>query len=462
MSTLEDDLRAALRADAEALRVPDRPALDIDLIEPGGPPGARWLLVATCAALVAGGVLVVAQVRGGDPESSTLVVSGPSVTTAPVPTVPPDTTAQLEDVAARAVNGWVAFDSSRSGEGDIYLVRPGEDARRLEVPGSETAVETCPAWSPDGTRLLFGRVTGSTDTPAGNAELVVVSVAPDGATGAPTVISLDGYVVNGWGSYPCGIWASDGRWVALRGPSDVWVMDTVSAAVRRLPDLRPTDLEWRPGTDQLAIAGAVDTTRGNEGLTTPVSIYSTSTGELHQLGSVEAGSIAWSPDGSTLAYTGVYEPQAGRSLDGLWLVNADGSNQRLLVADNGNANHGIGPVWSPAGDRIAYQRLCCARAETHEVVLVNVDDGTETVIEPPQADGPGENVRWYPFSVSWSPDGTTLLYTAWRSGLPPGEEDGRAHVITVPADAPHNVTVLSLLFGVTNGNQAQMWGRQPE
>lgn len=100
----------------------------------------------------------------------------------------------------RAVNGWVAFDSSRSGEGDIYLVRPGEDVRRLEVAGSQTAIETCPTWSPDGTRLLFGRVTASSDTTAGNAELVVVPVASDGAAGAPTMIALDGYVVNGWES----------------------------------------------------------------------------------------------------------------------------------------------------------------------------------------------------------------------------------------------------------------------
>ena len=57
------------------------------------------------------------------------------------------------------------------------------------------------------------------------------------------------------------------------------------------------------------------------------------------------------------------------------------------------------------------------RGEQHEVVLVNVADGTETVIEPPKADGRA----WYPFTVSWSPDGTTLLYAAWSmDGGPDG------------------------------------------
>ena len=72
-------------------------------------------------------------------------------------------------------------------------------------------------------------------------------------------------------------------------------------------------------------------------------------------------------------------------------------------------------MWSPTGDRIAYQRcegwpdVDGCNGERHEVVLVNVADGTETVIEPPTADGR----EWYPFTVSWSPDGTTLLYAAW-------------------------------------------------
>jgi Tol biopolymer transport system component len=401
-----------------------------------------WLAVASVAAVLA---VVVALMRFEDDQAVDVV---------PVTEVPPVT--GVPQATGPAPNGWVALDSRESGGGDIYLVRPGEVARRLEVAGSDTTDEpSCPTWSPDGTRLLFGRLTGSSDTTTGDAELVIVPVGLDGGAGAPTVIALDGFdVLEGFDPHPCAIWAPDGRWVALAGSGEVWVVDTQTSTIRHLPDLRPMDLEWRPGTDELAITGDLGPNRSADGLSTPVTVYSVSTGELHQLGSVEAGSLTWSPDGSTLAYTG------GENQDGLWLVDADGNNERLLVADTGTANHGIGPVWSPTGDRIAYQRLCCGRAETHEVVLVNVADGSQTVIAPPQTDG----LPWWPWTVSWSPDGTTLLYTAYSDAPGDSEQQG---LIAVPADAPTNLAVLADSrvdsFAPEHHQLVliQNWGRQP-
>jgi Tol biopolymer transport system component len=357
-----------------------------------------------------------------------------------------------------ATNGWVAVDAYQDG-GGIYLVRPGEDARRLKVAGPGATSDACPAWSPDGTRLLFGRLTGSPGTGSKDAELVIVPVGSDGAIGAPTRIGLDRFeVLEGFDAHPCGTWAPDGRWVAFAGTGEVWVVDTQTGEIRHLPDLRPSDLEWRPGTDKLTIAGDMGADRGAPTLSTPVTVYSVSTGELSHLGSVEAAHITWSPDGTSLAYTG-----GENETRELGLVDGDGTNERLLVADLWEAIHGIGPVWSPAGDRIAYQRCLggpnvdCS-GENHEVVLVSVADGTETVIEPPKADGH----EWYPFSVSWSPDGTTLLYAAWQNSesLPGG-------VIAVPAEMPSDATVLiDSIDPVPNVYShlwapIQMWGRQP-
>jgi Tol biopolymer transport system component len=55
-----------------------------------------------------------------------------------------------------------------------------------------------------------------------------------------------------------------------------------------------------------------------------------------------AAEARWSPDGRRVAYT------AGGQL---WIANADGSGRKKLTSLNGQAS---GPVWSPAGDEIAF------------------------------------------------------------------------------------------------------------
>lgn len=477
---LERRLTAMLSERAAAIEVQSDP--NGILVHPGTAgerhPGRGWAAVAAATiAVLALGLLALA--RSQEPDSVRIAAvpptpppsTEPATTSAIVPadappaTPPADTTAP-DLTSAPVTNGWVAFDADLPTGGGIYLVRPGEDARRVEVAGSDSADEACPAWSPDGTRLLYGRVTGSAGTSVDDAELVIVPVGMDGAIGDPTVIALDGFdVPDGFEVHPCGIWAPDGRWVALAAADEVWVVDTQTGAIRREPAARPIDLEWRPGTDQLVIAG--DMTNRAAWVSSPVLIYSVSTGELRQLGSVEATHVTWSPDGSTLAYTDT-DVDPGE----LWLVDADGANERLLVADIGRAIHGIGPVWSPTGERIAYQRLVCDFAgscgERHEVVLVSVADGTETVIAPPQTGDQNLSVSWYPLIVTWSPDGTTLLYTAWNQttdALPEG-------VIAVPADTPSDATVLDdsthpkVNYLVPNYKDrqwvwSQMWGRQP-
>ena len=355
------------------------------------------------------------------------------------------------------------IDAAQSGGGDIYLVRPGEDARRLEVAGSDTADEACPAWSPDGTRLLFGRVTGSSDTTFSDAELVIVPVGLDGAAGAPTVIALDGFdVLQGFDPHPCAVWAPDGRWVAFGGAGEVWVVDTQTGAIRRLPDLRPSDLEWRPGTDQLAIAGDMGTNRAAPTLSTPVTVYSVSTGELHQLGSVEAAHLTWSPDGSTLAYQGGEDDP-----DELWLVDADGANERLLVADSARRTTASVP--------------CGPRPVTASPTNALRSPGSRM---PRAARGrPRERCRW-------EPDGhrATADRRAERAGavvplqrhVVAGRHDAALHgvepspgraelpngVIAVPADTPSDVTVLTDAIDPVAGSThrwvpIQMWGRQP-
>ncbi len=56
---------------------------------------------------------------------------------------------------------------------------------------------------------------------------------------------------------------------------------------------------------------------------------------------------SWSPDGITIAWT---------SNNGVWLMNADGSNQREFIG-----NYSSAPSWSPDSKKIVFSKLTPTR-----------------------------------------------------------------------------------------------------
>ena len=106
------------------------------------------------------------------------------------------------------------------------------------------------------------------------------------------------------------------------------------------------------------------------------------------------------------------------------------------------ALHGISPVWSPTGNQIVYMRQCATYqptegaglrgcTEQHEVVLVT-PEGDEVVLPNLQLpDGDHDNPFWFVSRVSWSPDGSQLLYRAQAGG-----DDALIAVPLDPRSAP--------------------------
>jgi Tol biopolymer transport system component len=111
-------------------------------------------------------------------------------------------------------------------------------------------------------------------------------------------------------------------------------------------------------------------------------------GSRRRLGSIQAFSAAWSPDGAALAYT---------TDDGLYLCDADGSNSRRIVAMSGKLE---GVHWSPDG-----RQLCMRRFSAKEATLWEVNrDGKGLCRLVPDWDMPYEEP-----SCFWTPNGKYLI-----------------------------------------------------
>ncbi|HSN43088.1 MAG TPA: hypothetical protein VLR88_03420 [Propionibacteriaceae bacterium] len=425
-----DDLRDLVLAGASSIR-------------PAGSPRVR-LVAAGLALLLLGALVggVVAWVLRPAPPLPAVVTGVPSSRTT-------------------VWSGWVAF-SAGPGDGAIYLVKEGSPPRRILGSDGDGVDQACPAFSPDGARLASGQVID--DGSSGrNAALVITELSADGEPSDTTTLALDGLA-----ELPCPVWSADGRWLAFgadadgAGVSGVWVVDTRTNDIRRLTGLWATDLEWAPGASELFIAS------------NGISIYSTATDTTDFLdGTLGAVALAVSPDGKSLAVQRSLNTTVAGRMD-LVLMGAHGSDQRLLVSGY-KVGFGIGPVWSPDGNRVAFQRLCdtymadSGRDQTcleeHEVVVVAVTDhdprgpsGTQTVIPAPQTTIGGQTRQWFPYSATWSPDSRTLLYVAW-SALGSG-------ILAVPVDSATPPVVLEDALDVAGHrsnlwNTFQSWSKQP-
>lgn len=106
---------------------------------------------------------------------------------------------------------------------------------------------------------------------------------------------------------------------------------------------------------------------------------------------------------------------------------------------------------------IAYQRATGCCSERHEVVLVTPDDrseqtglASEVVLPMERTTADGSRLELFPWHITWSPDGTYLLYVAWT--FPNGCCDEgtveRTVVAAVPTDEHAPAVLLANMDGI--------------
>jgi Tol biopolymer transport system component len=260
----------------------------------------------------------------------------------------------------RASNGLIAFETL----GDIYTVEPDGSDRQLLVEG--TGLAEGPTWSPDGTRLAYWTAL----SPVGPQQLMVVDA--DGSD--PVTVASD--VIQRIGGLGYTAWSPDGSRLAFTAT-------TIKAG-------------QEPCVDSSSVLGDFCSSR------VFVAAADGSTGAV-QVGDpdMDARTVAWSPDGRTLAYGG---GDAGTGI-GLYLMDPDGTDIRRLDEVSGFGWAFLRLDWSPDGERI----VATANEESWDIWVFPVDGSGETRVSDVSDD---PEVTWDQLFPTYAADGTL----AWVGG----------------------------------------------
>ena len=287
----------------------------------------------------------------------------------------------------------------------------GEDALYEQGRASEPRP---PQWFPDGSLIAFSH-RGSVyviDSSGSNLNLVhgtgrdPVDYEINGLAYGPNV-STDGariaysayYGRSGWF-----LWDKPESWEIVAAKPNGF--DKRRLTVN--PEARDINPVWSPDGSRIAFVGprpyviSVMRADGSElqsAVTFPVDWSSI------------LGSPAWSPDGSRIAFAA----ESSRRGKVMYVVEVDGSNLTRIA---GGMEDGISvPVWSPDGLRIAFVK----DGSDSGVFIVNPDgSGLHKVGSLPIQTVRGTD------SISWSPDGSQILFRGYVVGADGSTERSHA------------------------------------
>lgn len=257
-------------------------------------------------------------------------------------------------------NGAIAYTRSfeDSDDGSVEVAMPDGSGSRVVVPRGSS-----PAWSPDGSKLVFQRLVGGRD-------VELFTVRADG-TGVRRVRHprRDDFLA---------AWSPDGRRLVftsdlhgsdgISDAAEIYVVNADGSHLRRLTKnaLEEDSPAWSPDGKRIAFMRGLS--GGDAIIVTTVAGKKPVRLTKHR----GDGAPSWSPDGNWIAFERFAYDSGGDIADAdVFAIHPDGSGLHLLL---GGPTVDFMPTWSPDGTKLAFSR----GLDASDVYVANAD-GSEPV-----------------------------------------------------------------------------------
>ena len=234
----------------------------------------------------------------------------------------------------------IAYVSSTDEGAEVFVrwMDTGQTAKLTQLMESPGGL----AWSPDGSHLAFSMMVE-----AAPESFAPMPAKPDGAEWAPAPDVVDQV-----------IYRSDGSGYVDEGYTHLFVLPADGSAPRQIThgDYNHGGAPaWTPDGSALLFSANRHDDWQLDPLNSEIYRIDIESREITALTDRQGpdGSLALSPSGDRIAYTGFDDREQGYQVTRLYVMNADGSNTRVVTPDFGRDVQD--PVWSANGEQIIFQ-----------------------------------------------------------------------------------------------------------
>ena len=259
-----------------------------------------------------------------------------------------------------ARNGRIAYAySAHAQHFQIYSVSPAGKQRRQLTRG-HAGDSKSPAYSPDGKRILFTRLSNR-----GESDLWLMSADGTRLRRLTWTKRFD---------EDSPVWSPDGKEIAfaIDAPpqakaAGIWIENADGTHLRRLTKGGDANPSWSPDGSQIAFdrAGGIWTVAASGG--TPTQVAASGKGSNPPVW--DDSNPAWSPDGQRIVFVG--DANESGHYD-LWILELSAGPPYSITRLTNTAFDEDDPAWSPDGSQIVYDG---ASAATSRIGVMS-SDGT--------------------------------------------------------------------------------------